>query len=84
MAPDTPRHDELAFAVCPNANDRRELIGEYARKQRQIAGAIVPRAKPVADGRHGLWSWSRGCTCRREYGATEPDGKGGDQTALAA
>jgi hypothetical protein len=44
-------HDELAFAICSVANDRRELIGEDAREERQIAGAIVPRAKPVADGR---------------------------------
>ena len=45
------RHDKLAFAVGPDANDRRELIGEDTWKQRQIAGAIVPRAKPDADGR---------------------------------
>src|ERR1700691_2172470 len=45
------RHDELASAICPDANDRRELIGKDTRKQRQIAGAIVPRAKPIADGR---------------------------------
>jgi hypothetical protein len=31
------RHDKLAFAICCSADDRRELIVEDTREQRQIA-----------------------------------------------
>ena len=48
------RHDELALAAGTEANDGRKLIGEYGRQRRQIAGAIVPHAEKVADGRLAL------------------------------
>ena len=41
------RHDKLALAV--GAAARRHLVGEDAREQRQIAGSVMPGAKPVAD-----------------------------------
>jgi len=43
------RHDEFPLAVRSLANDRRHLVGEDSRKQGQIARAIMPSAKPVAD-----------------------------------
>jgi hypothetical protein len=42
-------HDELAFAIGAGAEDRRKLIGEDAREERQIAGAVVLRSEPIAD-----------------------------------
>ncbi len=44
------RHDKLALAVVSNANDRRELIREDRREQRQVARAIMLRAEQVANG----------------------------------
>jgi hypothetical protein len=46
-----PRHDKLAFAICCSANDRRELIGEDTREQRQVAHVVMPSPKPIADRR---------------------------------
>jgi hypothetical protein len=45
------RHDKLALAVDSDANDRRNLVWEDGRQQRQVARAIVQRAKPIADCR---------------------------------
>jgi hypothetical protein len=42
-------HDQFALTIRAVANDRRELIWEDAWQERQIAGAVAPRAKPVAD-----------------------------------
>ena len=42
-------HNKLALAVRPVANDRRHLVGKDPRKQRQVASAIMRRAKPIAD-----------------------------------
>ena len=39
---------EYYFVV---SDDRRELIVEDTREQRQIACIVVPRAKPIADRR---------------------------------
>ena len=38
-------HDELALAVCADADDRRHLVGEDRRQRRQVASAIVLAAK---------------------------------------
>ncbi len=43
------RHGELALAVGARADDRRDLIGEDPGKQREVARAVMPRAKPIAD-----------------------------------
>ena len=43
------RHDQLAIVVGADAHDRRHLVGEDPREQRQIAGSVVPFAKPIAD-----------------------------------
>jgi phosphatidylserine/phosphatidylglycerophosphate/cardiolipin synthase-like enzyme len=44
------RHDKLPLAVLADANNRRELVGEDRRKQREVSRAVMPRAKPIADG----------------------------------
>jgi hypothetical protein len=43
------RHDKLALALDSDANDRRHLVGEDRGEQREVAGAVVRRAKPIAD-----------------------------------
>ena len=43
------RPNDLALAVRPIADDGRELVREDSWKQRQVAGAIMRRAKPIAD-----------------------------------
>jgi hypothetical protein len=45
------RHHELALAVVAGAHDRRHLIGEDARKEREVARAVMPGTKPIADRR---------------------------------
>ena len=50
------RHDKRALASHSTPNDRRHLVGEDCRKQRQIANAIVPSAKQIADRRLALVS----------------------------
>jgi hypothetical protein len=42
-------HSKLTLAVRPVADDRRHLVGEDPRKQRQVARPIALRAKPIAD-----------------------------------
>ena len=44
-----PRHDKLTLAVRATPNDRRHLVGEDSREQRQVARSIMRRAKPIAD-----------------------------------
>ena len=58
---------KIARALRSAANDRRKLIGEVAGEERQIAGAVMLRAKPVADRRLSLGQRIK-LQCRREYG----------------
>jgi len=43
------RHDELALAVGARADDRSHLVRENTGQDRQVARAVMSRAKPVAD-----------------------------------
>src|SRR5579863_4546915 len=45
------RQDELALAILAAAHDRRHLVGKNAGQERQIANAVVARAKPIPDRR---------------------------------
>ena len=47
------RHDELALAVGADAHDRRGLVGEDRRKERQVAVRSC-RAKQIANRRLAL------------------------------
>src|SRR5580704_1664430 len=44
-------HDEFTFAIYSVAANRRELVREETREQWLIAGAVILRPKPVANGR---------------------------------
>jgi hypothetical protein len=40
---------KLTLALRADANDRRHLVGEDRREQRQVARSIMRRAEPIAD-----------------------------------
>jgi hypothetical protein len=43
------RHHEFALAVGAHADDGRHLVRENTGQDQQVARAVMPRAKPVAN-----------------------------------
>jgi hypothetical protein len=66
------RHDQLALTIRAAAHDRSHLVGDDAREQRRIAGAVMAGAKPLADRSLPFGEAVKVAYGRRDSGRAEP------------